>query len=65
MGRGYRPKKASKKYWEKKLQEYGLGMDRGKNPRHLSYVGSGDILEKIDGDRRTETGRVLPKKKVD
>lgn len=65
MGRGYRPKKASKKYWEKKLQEHGLGMDRGKNPRHLSYVGSGDILEKIDGDRRTETGRVLPKKKVD
>lgn len=53
-----------KKFWEKKLQKAGLGMDAGRDPGHrkLTYIGSGadvDALnEQLVGKR---SGRVKPK----
>ena len=48
-------------YWEEVLQREGLQMARGRSDR-LSYVGGSSNLETIDGLRRTDSGRVAPKK---
>ena len=51
----------SQEYWDVLLTDEGLSMERGRHHR-LDYVGSGGILESIEGARRLDNGRILPKK---
>jgi hypothetical protein len=50
----------SPEYWEEILGREGLGMRTGIGSK-LSYVGLGGVLERIEGEERTSSGRVDPK----
>jgi len=51
---------SSQEYWEKLLTQEGLSMERGRSHK-LNYVGTGSTLESIEGELRTDTGRIKPK----
>lgn len=51
--------KNSPEYWNEVLGREGLSMARGTST-HLVYVGESAVLERIEGERRTDDGRVGP-----
>lgn len=51
-------------YWEEVLGRAGEGMSRGVST-HLVYVGEAAVLERIAGERNTDNGRVVPKRRAD
>jgi hypothetical protein len=50
----------SQEYWEKLLTQEGLSMERGRNHK-LDYVGTGAVLESMEGESRMDSGRIKPK----
>jgi hypothetical protein len=55
----------SPEYWNRLLVEDGLSMDRALQPNKISYVGNGADVEYIEGARRTDNGRIMPKPQAD
>ena len=49
MSRKRNPPKNQQDAWEARLVEAGLSMERGRSNR-ISYVGSGAVLERIEGE---------------
>jgi hypothetical protein len=54
----------SPEYWNRLLAQEGLTMRQGLHPK-LSYQGSASDLEYIEGERRTDTGRITPKQQAE
>jgi hypothetical protein len=42
-----KPTAAQKRYWEKRLREYGLGINRAANSNKLRHVGSTEDLDRL------------------
>ena len=55
----------SPEYWNRVLAREGLSMNAGLAGGRLVYVGTGTVLEAIDGARRTDTGRIKPAPHLD
>jgi hypothetical protein len=47
-----------KRYWDEILKSYGLGMDRGRNPSCLAYIGDVQDVDKLAKEKNfTAEGR--------
>lgn len=58
-----KPSREQLREWEEILKNEKLALSRGMG--HMNYVGASDVVERIEGERRMDNGRVLPKEGQD